>query len=250
MKTYVINMEKDTIKKENILSQLRTIPQLDFEIIKACEGKKLSEEELRDLGYYKFQERYREFGTLPAFGCSVSHFRIYEKIAKEDPVALVLEDDVIIANNFIDKLNSIRDFIASMNDEPTIILLSPHFYYNKKDVFPTENNDVKITKVQGGYMASGYIINKAGAQLLEKRLYPIQYIADDWKEFIKMGLKLYGVLPHFTSFSDGLGEIGKSQLQKKESFINKIKHCLGRTKGKLKFQFHYLNGLRFSKKIW
>ena len=224
--------------------------RFDIELIKACEGRKLPESTQRELGYPEFQKRYEDFGTLPAFGCSISHKIIYNEIvAKNYDLAIVLEDDAILHPDFQPVVEAIKELFSTL-DNPTVVLLTPDFFYqhndNRIDLKPT----YKLVNVLSGYMTSGYIINKKGAKLL----YDIQsrtvHLADAWNEFIKMGLNLKGVLPHIVSFPDGIGEIGESQLRKEESLIKKMRHVLGRIKAYITKFNNHIKGIRQSKKKW
>lgn len=249
MKTYIINMAKDTAKRAAIEAQLKKYPELDYEIFPAVEGMKLSDEELIEYGYDAFFNKYVSFGTLPAFGCSISHYLLYKKIAADNlDFALILEDDAILSQQLKKKLPSIKEYINSF-ECPVIVLLTPDFLYKKKEK-TTIDNAISITKVRQGYMTSGYIINREAALLLSTKLFPIKYLADEWGEFIKMGLNLYGTIPHLISYPDGLGEIGKSQHHKKENWLLRVRHIAGQLKWRLQYALRYINGYRKSKRKW
>lgn len=244
-------MEKDTAKKKKILSMLMAVPQLEIEFIKACEGKKLTEVELDEWGYKQFSEKYNPFGTLPAFGCSISHYQLYKRITKaKDKYALILEDDATINSNFKEQIAKVETFI-SRSEQPIAILLSPHFSYHKNDVKKIDET-LRITKVKTGYMTSGYLVNNRAAELLANNLFPIRFLADDWSEFVKLGIKLYGTLPHLTSFPLEPGEIGESlvEIENNESKIQQIRHIIGRCKAKIYYILRYIKGYRYSHRTW
>lgn len=249
MKTYIINMAKDVAKREQILSQLKDFPKGDVEIFEACEGRKLTDHELQYFGYLKFKQKYGAFGTLPAFGCSISHFSVYKKVAAENDAALILEDDAILSDNLYLKLPILHEYINSLHTA-SAILLTPEFIYNKKDLFTIDNNTIQVTKVKSGCMTTGYIINAEAAKLFSAELFPIRYLADEWREFIKMGLSLYGVVPHMVSYSGELGEIGMSQIGQKKTILNKIHFFLGGIKAKAEYMLQSLKGYRISKRLW
>lgn len=249
MKAFIINMAKDTAKRATIEAQLEKYPELDYEIFPAVEGAKLSGEKLIEYGYEAFLNKYVSFGTLPAFGCSISHYLLYKKIIADNlDIALIIEDDAILSQQLKIKLPLIKDYINSF-ECPVIVLLTPEFFYKKKEK-TTIDNAISITKVSHGYMSSGYIINREAALLLSTKLFPIKYLADEWGEFIKMGINLYGTIPHLISYPDGLGEIGKSQHYKKENWLLRLRHIAGRLKWRLQYTLRYLNGYRKSKRIW
>lgn len=251
MKTYVVNMAKDVAKRTIIERQLQSHPELDYQIFEAVEGRKLTDFELMQLGYPEFKNKYRDFGTLPAFGCSVSHYNLYKRIVSEcDEVAMILEDDAIIPLNLSLEITVIEEFFRNKKNVPVVVLLTPDFIYKKKNLCRLGNSYLGLTEISYGYMTSGYIVNNMGARLLSNSLFPIRYIADEWSEFKKMGLNLYGVVPHLVSFPEDLGEIGQSQLVKKESFIRKSRHVLGRFKGRIYEMISYAKGYRKSCRKW
>ena len=250
MKTFVINMEKDVEKREKISMQLSLQPYLDSEIIKACEGRTLSENELKKIANIEFfRQRYGIQATLPALGCSISHYNVYKKIVQSNiKYALILEDDAILSEDLASVLSQFQSIFYSQT--PTVMLLTPDFIYHKDEVVENKN-DFQVVKVRNGYMTSGYLINYAGANLLLRVQSPVKYIADDWGVFQLNGLELYGVTPHLVSYADGLGEIGRSQMsQVEKSFYRKVRALAGRTKARLLWLRMYRKGLRKSKKGW
>lgn len=250
MKTFVINMKKDIVKRDNILSQLKHHPELDAHIIEACEGKKLEESELERLGYKGFKAKYGDFGTLPAFGCSVSHFSVYNRmVSNNEQLALILEDDVILGNDIANVMPALINVIASA-DAPIAILLTPDFIYQSKNEPVAVCGDYKVVSCCRGYMTTGYIVNFAAAKLLTSKLIPIRHVADDWSAFKKMGLNVYGVVPHLVSYSGELGEIGRSQRGKREPIHTQIRHVFGRAKAKIHEISCYFKGYRRSKRLW
>ena len=185
MKTYIINMAKDIAKREQISAQLKDFPKDHVEILEACEGRKLTDSELQHFGYPYFKQKYGAFGTLPAFGCSISHYSLYKKIAGGNDAALILEDDAILSDNLYLKLPILHEYINSLHTA-SAILLTPEFIYNKKDLFTIGNNTIQVAKVKSGCMTTGYIINAEAAKLFSAELFPIRYLADEWSEFIKI----------------------------------------------------------------
>lgn len=248
IKTFVVNMEKDTEKRARIEEQLASHPMLDYEIIKAVEGRKLSTDELaQQCDWDYFVKKYGKGATLPAIGCSLSHYSIYKRIADDClDFALVLEDDALLCK---DLEAIIFNLISILNNtEPTVTLLTPEFTYYKNN-FTAKINDYKVYKLWTGVMTSGYLINNRGAKLLKDKLFPVRFVADDFVEFHKMGLKIYGVVPHLVSFPKGLGEIGKS-VWNQYSFLTKLKRPLGKLKLKLHYYKLRKKGYYISKKMW
>ncbi len=245
MKAYVVNMEKDTHKRELITRQLKLHSELDWQIWKAVEGRKLSEEEQKQSISPEFFTRYKTNATLPAVGCSLSHYHIYiDMMDNNQPYALVLEDDAILSDNlYLDELTKYIDV-----DEPAAILLTPEFWYWEKNKQGEISDNHSLYSLTNGFMASGYLINLAAARMLAGVVYPIRYMADAWEDFVKLGINLYGIVPHLTSYPNGIGEIGRSQ--HKQSLYIRLRLPL------VKIYLAYLRwkrsltGEKRSKRIW
>ena len=251
---YVVNMEKDVEKRQAISRQLERTTKLDWSIVKACEGKKLSAFELEYYGYKEFQTKYKGLGTLPAFGCSVSHWSIYKKMAENNvSSAVILEDDAWICEDTENIVESVADFLNE-TDLPTAVLLTPDFIYYDKSMpilqLYGDKAQYLLRDITNGYMTSGYMINLAAAKLLAEKLFPINYIADCWGDFSKFGLHLMGIVPHIVSYSGEFGEIGRSQHPENEPIMLKFRHKLGRAKAQINAYLRYAKGYRRSKKEW
>lgn len=252
MKVFVINMLKDTEKKNVIKCNLDKIGISKVEFFEAVEGRRLTEEQLNSLADMEaFQSRYGRFATLPALGCALSHIGVYEKIIKDESikVALILEDDAIPSPYINSGLEHWLSFIEDISC-PTAILLTPDFVYHKSGGIVEEHCNHRLYRVNSGYMTSGYLINREGAELLYKKLRPVSRLADEWGYFQSLGLVLYGLVPHVISYPDGLGEIGRSQHIQQRNIFQKIRYRLAGIKGRLSKLKLYKNGYRFSKKLW
>lgn len=89
MKVYIINLEKDKNRLQNIIHQLESNHITNYERIPAIYGKKLN---LRN---------FTKHLSYPQLGCFLSHVNTLYKIIKDNvDIALVLEDDVILSNYF------------------------------------------------------------------------------------------------------------------------------------------------------
>jgi len=216
-KTYIVNMLKDVSKKVAMEAQLASHSELDWQFWEAVEGRRLTPTQQAEM-------------ILQAN--DISH-------------ALILEDDARLQPDL--HLDKIKGLIET--DRPVAVLLTSDFWYTN---IPVSNIDGKhsIFLVYEGYMTSGYMINKAGAQLLLEHIYPVQYTADAWKIFITFGLNLYGVVPHIISYPEDFGEIGRSQISEDEPIILKIRHFCGKQKAKLYSYIFRLRGCRHSVRKW
>lgn len=247
MKTYVVNMTKDTEKRAQIESQLANHTELEYQIWKAVEGRKLTVQEQKEMIHPEFYERYGRTATLPVAGCSLSHLSIYRDILEsQENVVLILEDDAVILPREQFDITKLKKIIDSEN--PMALLLTSDFWYYKDNCKKVVDSFHRIYEIESGYMTSGYLINRAAAKILATNLLPIKYKADEWEIFIGMGIEVLGIVPHVISFPDGVGEIGKStEFERQFALLRKIAIFFY---VRLLWSKKYLSGLRISKKRW
>jgi glycosyl transferase family 25 len=104
---FVINLAKDAERRSAMQHRLNAIG-LRFTFFEAINGKDLTEE---DCEFYDAGRRRRYFGrdmTPGELGVLLSHSHIYEKIVQENiETALVLEDDVVFEDDFLDVLRAL-----------------------------------------------------------------------------------------------------------------------------------------------
>lgn len=243
-------MLKDVQKKKKMEHQIQNQKGLDIYFIEAIEGKKLNDKQISIMAdFAKLKQRHGAFATLPALGCSLSHLSVYKKVIESQlKSALILEDDAILSNNLANQLTYWNEFLQR-SDTPIVILLTPDFRYRKVDLIETQSNH-KLYQLGGGFMTSGYLINCQGCALLYDNLRPVSYFADEWGEFCKMGLTLYGIVPHIISYSNERGEIGLSQHCQKRTIWQLIRYRLANIKGYISRIKTNAKGYRRSKKLW
>lgn len=200
LKTLIINLESSLDRRERILALTAEMPFLDIQLIKAVNGETLGEEQRRTFIHPNYMRFTRTLGmTNGELGCALSHRKCYDFIlANHFEYALILEDDVLIGDGFNDAVEMASQFLASVS-KPTAILLSARTVC--KTVPIKKNKGLEIRVAYSGVGTYGYILNNAGATLLLEKSLPFRYPADYWFRFREMGLKLYAVVPHVTSFS-------------------------------------------------
>jgi len=97
MKIFVLHYSKLVNRKENILAQFQKHNITDYEFIEKYDKDEITDDEssLFDINYKK-----------SAMSLTLKHFYVFKLIAKNYENALIFEDDVILCDNFIDKLNN------------------------------------------------------------------------------------------------------------------------------------------------
>ncbi len=100
---YVINLDRDNQRLVDLQSQFDNVG-LSFERVSGVYGKDLTDKQLEQ----NVSKLYRKFGPKSAIGCAMSHMKVWQRIVdNNDQVALILEDDVVFTDNFLEKFNSI-----------------------------------------------------------------------------------------------------------------------------------------------
>jgi hypothetical protein len=116
-KIYIINLEHRTDRKDSVIKQLEKEGITNYEFINAVNGNDSTILKL----FKKIRKNGSKIGTTGHLGCLLSHRKVLLK-AKEDNVNqfMILEDDVILKDGFMDRLNSI-----SLPDWECIYLSAP-----------------------------------------------------------------------------------------------------------------------------
>jgi len=195
MKIFYINLDKDIERRVSMQQQLSKLG-LEATRIPGVYGKDLSHEALRQCYSGKKALRNQSRKLTPAeIGIAMSHICVYRTIVDGNiPCALILEDDVILPDGFVEALNDLETLVDKIR--PEILLLSP------------ANADFSgLSKIRlcgryqaaafaGGFYASSYIITRLSAQSLLKELYPVSMVADSWARLKKYKvIDIYVVRP-------------------------------------------------------
>ena len=192
MKTYVINLPKDTERKTYMTKILQEQNIKDIVFVDAIYGKNLSLQEKEQLfDSKKFTAKYAKLPNDAQIGCTLSHRKCYEELLNSgENCCLIFEDDIVPKSSILSVTEKIEKFVTT-SDEPVIILLSGWFWYTKK----ISIDYILLGQLYSGFLTHSYMINeKAAKVLLEQKTY---YVADDWYEFRKnLGIKIYGIIPH------------------------------------------------------
>ena len=232
---FVINLKKDTDRKDRIKNILRS-RKLNFNFIDAVDGNQLTSNEINSI-YDKNMSLFRSKRELKPseIGCALSHLSIYKRMLKDDiEEAIILEDDIILNDNF-------ERFSSSLNIFPRdwdLILLghsdTPSGLTDLCKIKVPLNNNIyalsvakPLVTVGGAY---GYIINKSGARKIlnkAKKLYqPIDNYTGDYRI-----VNLYAVYPNTVRVNFNL----ESSIQNdRDEAINELRSVTYQTRKRLK----------------
>jgi len=103
-KIYIINLEHRKDRKDSVIKQLEKEGITNYEFINAVNGTDSAISKM----FKNIRKNGSKIGTHGHLGCLLSHKKVLLK-AKEDNVEqfMILEDDVILKDGFINRLNSI-----------------------------------------------------------------------------------------------------------------------------------------------
>lgn len=187
MNVFIINLDKNVERMSSIKAQLDRIG-LAYERFPAVFGKLLTKQEKKV--HFSARRSFLAMGTCLTdgeIGCALSHAMIYRKMCENEiPTALILEDDIILNDNFHDILKMAIEFLDS--NKPQVILFSSYGCIQK--------DQDGIERIKGGMCTDGYLITRPAARMLYMANYPVITVADSWDRWVKRyGLELYRIWP-------------------------------------------------------
>jgi hypothetical protein len=173
---YIINLVRREDRKKEMIEKLEQVNITDYEFIEAVDG--LDEKVMNEFNELKKNDKFKII-TSGHYACLLSHIRAIQK-AKENNYLniMILEDDVIFCENFIDKLNI---------QVPKYDMIYLGGIIDKKKIFLNNWNNYNC--IMGAY---GYILN---CSLYEKVLNDLEkdkYYIDLY--YIKNIQKKYNVI--------------------------------------------------------
>ena len=194
-KIYIINLKRETKRRENIIKELKKQNLLDFEIIDAIDGDKIKKSELDHLisKNNKFINPINTNMNTPEICCALSHIKVYKRfIQANSDYALIFEDDAVFLNDFSEKLQ--KFIIRNFKYKKQIILLSELWQFFKKPL--DIENEYEIVDVRNAVLTHAYFINKEAAKSLISFNYPVKTMPDNFLTFkIYCGIKITGLNP-------------------------------------------------------
>ena len=197
MKVFVINLDKDKDRMVSVDAQLRRLG-IEYERVSGVYAKEMPVSELQEMF-----NRFRWWCAIgrpivPAeIGCALSHYNIYRSMKYGEAVC-ILEDDVILTDDFTVRLKEIESFVDVR--KPQVIMLSSH---NRP------RSGTGIVRSRSAMCTDAYVITQPAAKALIKANLPMQVPCDHWWRWERKGLiELYHALP--TTVSQNQSQFGTS----------------------------------------
>jgi glycosyl transferase family 25 len=169
-KVFVINLDKDFDRLNNVYKQFKEYDIRNYERFAGIYGNNLTNDELNNnttiIGKY--------IASKNMIGCGISHIKLWEKIVNDNiEKALILEDDFIFKEYFLNRFNKI---IADAPIEYDMIYLTSNVIHNKYlKLYDINDNYYKQIFLA---QALGYIITLKGAKKILNDINKISYHID------------------------------------------------------------------------
>ena len=196
---FVVNLATATKRREAmqaLLDKHRVTPTW----FQAVDGRVMSEAEIAT--HFNAARAEIAYGPMARaeIGTTLSHLGIYRQMIEQQlPYAVILEDDVLLAEDFDQLLSAQgKQGLASAfsPEQPVMVQLTYVDRGYKAGAIKVGSRE--IVRPHGGvWLASGYFITLAGAKRMVEALYPVWMVADHWRVFEREGiLKLYALTPN------------------------------------------------------
>ena len=178
MRIFIVSLEEDLKKREDVMSRLAQL-NMSAEWFPATYGKLLPYDEKRKLvSYFKWHCIVGQYPTDGEIGCALSHVYLYRKMCEEGvPIACVLEDDVILDDNFGKQLGRVENFCREEDD--AVVLLT--------DKYGTGSQNWEINRIVQENGTYGYVVTQKAAATLAAANTPLIVPSDYWKWLCRKG---------------------------------------------------------------
>jgi glycosyl transferase family 25 len=189
MKIFVVSLARSADRRKHMIAQL-SAKGLDYEIFDAIEGAKLSQEEIERYCDMEAIEKNASWLNRGTIGACLSHYFIFKRIIELSlPSACIIEDDIIVDNNFDELLNKIDTVIREKH-----LMLLYYSSWNRIEL-ETVNKSLygqyglyRIRNIEGLNSSAGYIVSQDACKRLVDFVIPIRMGPDNWSEFVRGGV--------------------------------------------------------------
>ena len=191
---YVINMEKDTIRWGNVVSQLSRLG-IQHERVEAVNGAHLTQEETDAVYRYRWWKSPHDL--VPSeIGCYLSHLRIWQRLVDSgDDGVFIFEDDFVIT----DDMPKILDALSINHDGWDMVkLYTPHWGPGAHSINSRVLVDAYVVEhlINIPWCTLGYSLTQEGARRLLNKYPPFSRpVDDDIRRFWESKIRIASVLP-------------------------------------------------------
>lgn len=164
---------------------------MQYTMCDAVVGNHLTEGDIKELCDAEALAKHPTWLTKGAIGCALSHLNIYkEMVMKETPVALILEDDMVLPENLNEHLEALAPILQT--DEVVMLYYQSHKTLNisthESVNYKGEHHLCYPVNIHQPITTGAYMITLAAAKRLVNGILPIRVSADSWGYFYEHGL--------------------------------------------------------------
>jgi glycosyl transferase family 25 len=187
LQTYVINLDRSKDRLEAIAQQLQALG-LSFSRIPAVDGRKATPEQRAFLDETSYQKKHGKTSLPGELGCYLSHVNAIQTFLLSDAsFALILEDDAIFAEGFVD---AFHELMRHPNKWDMVKLSGVHSG-TPVPVHTLNSTHALSVMFSKCTCSSAYLINRTAAQAYSEKLLPMTLPYDHefdlgWKYQIKI----------------------------------------------------------------
>ncbi|MFD1913516.1 glycosyltransferase family 25 protein [Halodurantibacterium flavum] len=199
MGVWLINLPRDTARREGMQTQLARLG-LDYTLFEAVDGRARADElsAMADAGAYA-----RNMGSpiLPGkMGCYASHLSVWrELVASDRKVALILEDDVVFHDDFLESL----DLALAHSDDWDLVRFN--CIRAKMPVRQKQIGHYSLNAYVGPFTGNAaYLLKREVAERLLPGLLPMTRAFDhELNRFFRHDYRQFGLEPFSSHVDDG-----------------------------------------------
>jgi glycosyl transferase family 25 len=202
--TFVISLASATGRRQKLALRM-SAAGLDYQIIDAVYGKALSALDLRRAAPNLYMPRYARKLTPGEIGCSLSHKLALEAFLRSgQQIALILEDDAAVPPNISE---IIAEIAHSLPSDWGLLKLGGTGSVRGRFHCKTTHGSIINTAVTT-LDSHAYIVTRAGAERLLRRLLPIEFPYDVFlRDVHAHGVTTFELVPNLISTTDPQGSL-------------------------------------------
>lgn len=228
---FVVNLATATKRRaamQTLLDQHKITPTW----FDAVDGRIMSEQVIAS--HFNAAKAEHAYGPMvrAEIGTTLSHIGIYRQMVENNiPCAVILEDDILLAEDFGDLLQTsgTQSLSAVFGPEEAVMVQMTHVMraYRQGAIALGQR---EIVRPHGGvWLTSGYFITLAAAKNLLREMYPVWMVADHWRCFEREGLlTLYALTPNAVweselSLISDIAPERRARRREKKTFVDRLK---------------------------
>lgn len=196
---FVVNLATATKRRAamQVLLEQHHITPIWFD---AVDGRIMSEQVIAS--HFNAAKAEIAYGPMvrAEIGTTLSHLGIYRQMVENNiPCAVILEDDILLAEDFgaLLQTTGAQSLSSVFTPDQAVMIQMTHVMraYRQGAI---KLGQREIVRPHGGvWLTSGYFITLAAAKNLLREMYPVWMVADHWRRFEREGLlTLYALTPN------------------------------------------------------